>query len=83
MHARHKPCNHWDPAKLQIVYKCHPGRGPAVTSNSFIAEIGLQGFIEGRYVPLSEGESVTASMDIVEADSAEAAAIKAVSPGAA
>ena len=37
---------------------------------------GLQGFIEGKYVPLEEGESVTASMDIVEADSAEDAAAK-------
>lgn len=34
----------------------------------------LQGFIEGRYVPLAEGEDVTASMDIVEAESADAAA---------
>ena len=34
----------------------------------------VKGFIEGKYVPLEEGESVTASMDIVEADSAEAAA---------
>lgn len=37
-------------------------------------EAVLQGFIEGRYVPLAEGESVTASMDIVEAESADAAA---------
>ena len=29
----------------------------------------MQGFIEGKYVPLEEGEDVTASMDIVEADS--------------
>ena len=36
----------------------------------------LQGFIEGKYVPLGEGEDVTASMDIVEADSAEDAAAK-------
>lgn len=33
-----------------------------------------QGFIEGRYVPLEAGEDVTASMDVVEADSAEEAA---------
>ncbi len=32
-----------------------------------------QGFIEGKYVPLGEGEDVTASMDIVEADNAEEA----------
>lgn len=35
-----------------------------------------QGFIEGKYVPLEEGENVTASMDIVEAESAEDAADK-------
>ena len=35
-----------------------------------------QGFIEGKYVPLAEGEDVTASMDIVEADTAEEAAAK-------
>lgn len=34
----------------------------------------VQGFIEGRYVALAEGEDVTASMDIVEAESADAAA---------
>ena len=36
----------------------------------------LQGFIEGKYVPLEEGVDVTASMDIVEAESAEDAAAK-------
>lgn len=36
-------------------------------------ETALQGFIEGKYVPLGEGEDVTASMDIVEAESPEAA----------
>lgn len=34
----------------------------------------LQGFIEGKYVPLGATETVTASMDIVEAESAESAA---------
>jgi hypothetical protein len=34
----------------------------------------VQGFIEGKYVALETNEDVTASMDIVEADSAEAAA---------
>ena len=34
----------------------------------------MQGFIEGKYVPLGAAEDVTASMDIVEADSPEAAA---------
>ena len=33
----------------------------------------MQGFIEGKYVRLAEGEDVTASMDIVEAESAESA----------
>ncbi len=36
----------------------------------------MQGFIEGKYVPLEEGVDVTASMDIVEAESAEEAATK-------
>ena len=35
----------------------------------------MQGFIEGKYVPLATGEDVTASMDIVAADSPEAAAL--------
>lgn len=34
------------------------------------------GLMEGKYVPLADGESVTASMDIVEASSAEEAAAK-------
>ena len=39
--------------------------------------LGPQGFIEGRYVPLEAGEDVTASMDVVEAGSAEEAAAMA------
>ena len=38
--------------------------------------VHVQGFIEGKYVPLEEGVDVTASMDIVEAESAEEAATK-------
>jgi len=34
------------------------------------------GLMEGKYVPLADGESVTASMDIIEASSAEEAAAK-------
>lgn len=34
------------------------------------------GLMEGKYVPLADGESVTASMDVVEAASAEEAAAK-------
>ena len=34
------------------------------------------GLMEGSYVPLADGESVTASMDVVEAASAEEAAAK-------
>lgn len=34
-----------------------------------------QGFIEGKYVPLGAGEDVTASMDVVAAETPEAAAL--------
>ena len=34
----------------------------------------MQGFIEGKYVPLQPGEDVTASMDIVVAETPEIAA---------
>ena len=34
----------------------------------------LQGFIEGKYVPLEPGEDVTASMDVVSAETPELAA---------
>lgn len=40
----------------------------------FVSAVNEQGFIEGKYVPLGEGESVTASMEIIEAESAESAA---------
>ena len=43
----------------------------------------LQGFIEGKWVALAEDESVTASMDIVEADTPEAAASLAAAAEAA
>ena len=43
----------------------------ALSSEAFSV---MQGFIEGKYVPLGPNEDVTASMDIVEADSAETAA---------
>lgn len=42
----------------------------------------MQGFIEGKYVPLGEGEDVTASMDIMEADSAEEALARKAGNGA-
>ena len=50
------------------------------TSVPHLHALALQGFIEGRYVPLEAGEDVTASMDVVEAGSAEEAA--AVAAGA-
>lgn len=41
-----------------------------------------QGFIEGKYVPMSPDEDVTASMDVVAADTPEAAAaLSAVKKG--
>ena len=43
------------------------------TSVLMVISAAMQGFIEGKYVPLGEGEDVTASMDIVEADNAEEA----------
>lgn len=42
----------------------------------------VQGFIEGKYVPLEEGENVTASMDVVAAETPElAAALSATKKG--
>lgn len=41
-----------------------------------------QGFIEGKYVPLGEGEDVTASMDIVEADNPDDALAQKAGNGA-
>ncbi|BDA49057.1 ADP,ATP carrier protein 1 [Coccomyxa sp. Obi] len=49
---------------------------PTTKKFKFISGVNDQGFIEGKYVPLEEGENVTASMDIVEADSPEDAASK-------
>jgi ATP:ADP antiporter, AAA family len=43
----------------------------------FVSAVNEAGFLEGKYVPLAEGEAVTASMDIVEATSAEDAAGRA------
>ena len=43
----------------------------------WVSSINAQtGLMEGSYVPLGDGESVTASMDVVEAASAEEAAAK-------
>ena len=43
----------------------------------WVSSINSQtGLMEGSYVPLGDGESVTASMDVVEAASAEEAAAK-------
>lgn len=43
----------------------------------WVSSISSQtGLMEGSYVPLADGESVTASMDVVEAASAEEAAAK-------
>ena len=40
----------------------------------FVSAVNSQGFIEGKYVPLGAGEDVTASMDVVSADTPELAA---------
>ena len=50
---------------------------PYLGSAPELHALAPQGFIEGRYVPLEAGENVTASMDVVEAGSAEEAAAMA------
>jgi AAA family ATP:ADP antiporter len=47
------------------------GAGDALKKFKFVSAVNEAGFLEGRYVPLAEGEAVTASMDIVEATSPE------------
>jgi AAA family ATP:ADP antiporter len=48
--------------------------GAPLQKFKFVSALNEQGFIEGKYVPVGANEDVTASMDIIEADSAEAAA---------
>ncbi|KAK9802845.1 hypothetical protein WJX73_006722 [Symbiochloris irregularis] len=53
-----------------------------VQKYKFISALNEQGFIEGKYVPLAEGENVTASMDVVAAETPElAAALSATKKG--
>ena len=47
---------------------------PGKNKYKFVSAVNTQGFIEGKYVPLTEGEDVTASMDVVSADTPELAA---------
>ena len=57
-----------------------PGGGvgsPALKKYKFVSAVNEAGFLEGKFVPLAEGEAVTASMDVVEATSAEDAAGRA------
>jgi AAA family ATP:ADP antiporter len=42
--------------------------GSRGTKYKFVSKLNDAGFIEGQYVPLEDGEKVTASMDIVESD---------------
>ena len=50
---------------------------PGKNKYKFTSAVNSQGFIEGKYVPLGEGEDVTASMDVISADTPELAAAMA------
>lgn len=62
----------------QQLTKLAEARGDGASKKfKWVSSINSQtGLMEGGYVPLADGESVTASMDVVEADSAEEAEAK-------